>query len=395
MLGNRYRQWMYDWETRLTTRDTNRVVRPFEWGEDWAHHWPLVNGDFAAAGGDPGRFLCELNERIVARSDEFFSYRTPEDFHLETREVQRGKADRRLEQAAFLRFTSPAETPYPENNVANARWFPAKGSPQGVKPRLSNTSSTARLEALPLPHDDPANSKDLTKRAVVVLPQWNSDQWGHNALCRIFNRLGISALRLSMPYHDVRMPAELERADYAVSANVGRTLDAGRQAVIDIRCCLDWLERQGYTDLGIVGTSLGSCYAFLASAHDRRLRVNAFNHGSTSFGDVVWTGQSTRHIRAGVEAVIDRERLRTAWLAISPISYFDKFSRWPKKSLVIYAKYDLTFLPELSRQTVEEFRRWHLDHRVAVLPCGHYTTGETPFKFLDAWHLARFLSQAF
>jgi hypothetical protein len=256
--------------------------------------------------------------------------------------------------------------------------------------------ATARLEAVPLRHDDRPQSKSATKkRAVIVLPQWNSDQWGHNALCRIFNRLGISALRLSMPYHDVRMPKELERADYAVSANVGRTLDAGRQAVIDIRCCLDWLEQQGYTELGIVGTSLGSCYAFLASAHDKRLRVNAFNHASTYFGDVVWTGQSTRHIRAGAEQVIDRERLRTAWLAISPYSYFDKFSRWPKKSLIVYAKYDLTFLPEFSVQTVEEFRHWNLDHRVAVLPCGHYTTGETPFKFIDAWYLARFLAKAF
>ena len=31
-----------------------------------------------------------------------------------------------------------------------------------------------------------------------------------------------------MPYHDIRMPAEIGRADYAVSANIGRTLDAGK-----------------------------------------------------------------------------------------------------------------------------------------------------------------------
>src|SRR5947209_12374570 len=99
MLRNRYKQWMYGWETRLTTRDTNRVVRPFEWGEQWARGWPLVNGDFASAGADPGRFLCELNKRIVEHSDEFFSYSTPRDFRLETREVPRGKEDSRLQQA--------------------------------------------------------------------------------------------------------------------------------------------------------------------------------------------------------------------------------------------------------------------------------------------------------
>jgi len=228
---------------------------------------------------------------------------------------------------------------------------------------------------------------------VVVLPQWNSDAEGHNGLCRIFNVLGISALRLSLPYHDVRKPAEIERADYAVSANVGRTIDAARQAVIDVRCCLDWLEQQGYRQLGIVGTSLGSCYAFIAAAHEPRLRTCVFNHASTYFADVVWTGQSTRHIRAGIEGAIDLDRLRQAWLAISPMSYFDAFQRYPRKSLMVYASYDLTFLPEFSRQIVEEFRRRQLDCKVAVLPCGHYSCGEAPFKYMDAWYMARFLER--
>ena len=66
---------------------------------------------------------------------------------------------------------------------------------------------------------------------------------------------------------------------------------------MDIRCCLDWLEEQGYEQFGVLGTSLGSCYAFIAAAMDPRLQVCAFNHASMAFGDVVWTGQSTRHIR--------------------------------------------------------------------------------------------------
>ncbi|HET9698829.1 MAG TPA: abhydrolase domain-containing 18, partial [Terriglobales bacterium] len=56
---------------------------------------------------------------------------------------------------------------------------------------------------------------------------------------------------------------------------------------------------------------------------------------------------------------------------------------------------DLTFLPEFSKQTVAEFKKWNLDAKVAVLPCGHYTTGETPYKYMDAWHLSRFVRAAF
>jgi len=366
-----YARWMYDWETRLASADNNRVVRPLEWGIEWTRAWPCRNGFLPASGGaECERYLREYNRRAIASSDEFFAYKTPGDFRLETRELEvfstRETPDPALEakvrgkRGEFLRFTSPVDTPYAENNQANARWFPANGS-----------------------------------SALVLLPHWNSDALAYTSLCRVLNRLGISVLRLSMPYHDIRRPAEIRRADYAVSANIGRTLDAARQGVIDARCSLDWLEGQGYKRLGIVGTSLGSCYAFLAAAHDRRIQVAAFNHAATYFSDVVWHGQSTRHILQALEAQIDLERLRGLWAAISPMSYFRQFARWPKQSLVVYARYDLTFLPEFSRQAVAEFRRCGLDPKVAALPCGHYSTGESPYKYMDGYFLASFLGRGF
>ncbi|MGA2981179.1 MAG: abhydrolase domain-containing 18 [Terriglobales bacterium] len=374
-MPSRYAQWMYDWETRLTSVDNNRVVRPLDWGLDWTHSWPGRNGGPSGRGSgldsrDLLEYFSRFNDRIIGASDDFYSYQKPSDFRLERREVQvfstREVPDPRLEEkvrgthAEFLRFTSPIATPFPENNLVNARWFPARG-----------------------------------RRAVVLLPHWNSDAISYTSLCRVMNWMGIAVLRLSMPYHDIRRPAEIDRADYAVSANIGRTLDSVRQGVIDVRCCLDWLEAQGYNRLGIVGTSLGSCYAFIATAHDPRIQVAAFNHASTYFADVVWHGQSTRHIREGLETAIDLENLRQVWRAVSPMVYFDKFSRWPRRSLIIYAKYDMTFLPEFSEQVVEEFEKHNLDHKVVVLPCGHYTMGETPYKYMDGWQLVSFLRTAF
>jgi dienelactone hydrolase len=368
---SRYAQWMYDWETRLTSVDNNRVVRPLDWGLDWTRNWPGRNGGPASPGArDLLEYFSRFNDRIIQASDDFYSYRKPTDFRLERREVQvfstREVPDPRFEEkvrgthAEFLRFTSPVRTPFPENDLVNARWFPARG-----------------------------------RRAVVLLPHWNSDAISYTSLCRVLNWMGIAVLRLSMPYHDIRRPAEIDRADYAVSANIGRTLDSVRQGVIDVRCCLDWLEAQGYNRLGIVGTSLGSCYAFIATAHDPRIQVAAFNHASTYFADVVWHGQSTRHIREGLETAINLEDLRHVWRAVSPMVYFDKFSRWPRRSLIIYARYDMTFLPEFSEQVVEEFEKHNLDHEVVVLPCGHYTLGETPYKYMDGWQLVSFLRTAF
>jgi hypothetical protein len=316
---------MYEWETRLTTRDENRVVRPLEWGFEWIEPFLETHG-FAEAVPSPEvardpvaaeAAMVRINHLLIRHSDKFFGYERPTDFRLEERHPQlfptnvrpetlakdaamrELAAEGKLATAQYLRFTSPERTPYPENNQVNARWYPAPA------------------------HKDPTRPK----QAIVVLPQWNSDGLGHNSLCTIFNRMGISALRLSMPYHDIRRPAELERSDYAVSANIGRTLSACRQAVVDIRCCVDWLEEQGYEQFGVLGTSLGSCYTFLASAHDPRLRVNAFNHASTAFGDVTWAGQSTRHVKQALEnAGLDQQRVRELWAAASPCYYYPKFA---------------------------------------------------------------------
>jgi dienelactone hydrolase len=399
MLTGTYARWMYRWETKLTTRDENRVVRPLEWGFEWIEPFleacglggaipspEALRDDEAAEAA-----MIRINQSLIHRSDTFFSYRRPTDFRLETRAPQlfptnvrpetlakdavlrQQAADGRIAPAQFLRFTSPERTPYPENDLVNARWYPAPA------------------------HKDPARPK----QAIVVMPQWNADAFSHNALCTLFNRMGVSALRLSKPYHDIRRPTELERSDYAVSANIGRTLSACRQAVVDIRCCIDWLEGQGYEHFGVLGTSLGSCYGFLASAHDRRIRVNAFNHCSTAFGDVVWAGQSTRHIRQAVEqAGLTQERLRALWSAVSPLSYFARFAGedaggTDKKVLLVYADYDLTFPREYSLEVVAALRRHGVDFDRRVLPCGHYTTGEAPFKYIDGWHLGWFVYRAY
>ena len=390
MLSKLYAKWMYAWETALTTRDTNRIVRPLEWGFDWLQDFsPPAPAHTAAAADTPVddyERMIAVNADIVARAEEFFGYQTPTDFRLEARhpqlfptnvrpetlqedaEIKRQAETGELEEAEFLRFTSPVRTRYPENDTVNARWYPAHPHTQNGKPR----------------------------QAMIVMPQWNADAFSHNALCTLFNRFGISCLRLSKPYHDIRRPAELERSDYAVSANVGRTTEACRQAVVDIRSCIDWLELQGYEQFGVLGTSLGSCYAFIAAAFDPRLQVCAFNHASTWVGDVVWAGQSTRHIRAAFEqAGLTQDQVRKIFSGVSPMSYMDRFAATPKRALVVHATYDLTFPLEYSLDVLKNFDALNIDYVSKVLPCGHYTTGETPYKYIDGWYLGSFIYSSF
>jgi hypothetical protein len=64
------------------------------------------------------------------------------------------------------------------------------------------------------------------------------------------------------------------------------------------------------------------------------------------------------------------------------------------RTLLVYARYDLTFPVDLSRMLVREFRARQLPHEVSVLPCGHYSTGSAPFKYFDGFVLTRFLRSA-
>jgi len=202
----------------------------------------------------------------------------------------------------------------------------------------------------------------------------------------------MSALRLSLPYHHQRMPPELHRADYIVSSNVARTVQVCRQAVLDARRAIAWLASEGYERIGILGTSLGSCLALLTTAHEPLIRAEALNHISPYFADVVWRGLSTEHVRQGLDGHIDLDTLRDLWKPISPWWYLDRLR--DRQTLLVYAKYDLTFPVDLSEELVREFGKRQVPHEVAVLPFGHYTTGKTPFKYWDGWILTRFLKRA-
>ena len=335
------------WERRLASVTTNRVVRPFEWGLDWIS----PNGHTRS----PLEHLRGWVDEAMRDTSAFFDTPPTRDYTLEPASPdQRSRGE-----AGTLRFPSALTTPHPDNNIVHARWFPP------ARPRAGN------------------------QRAVVLLPQWNADADGHIALARVLARAGISALRMSLPYHDARMPSELERADYIVSANLARTIQVCRQAVLDARRAVAWLAMQGYERIGILGTSLGSCLALLTSAHEPRIRAQALNHVSPWFADVVWRGLSTAHVRAGLDGHIDLAQLRDLWRPISPFSYLDRVR--DVRTLLVYARYDLSFPVDLSRSLVEEFRRRALPHQVAVLPCGHYSTGAAPFKYVDGYVLTRFL----
>ena len=349
------RPLMHHLERRLHARDVSlRVAHPFEWGLEFLSEEVEPVSLAAVAGSnrvataprsapnEPLEFIRQYNAKHISNSEAFFtpSPSQPEDFDFD---------------GFWLRFPSSITTPYENNNTVGARFFPVAGD-----------------------------------KAVIVSAQWNGQADSHITLCGALNRVGVSALRISLPYHDQRMPDGFTRADYTVSANIGRTIQSVRQAVLDIRRAADWLFAQGYKQVGVMGSSIGSCVSWLAFIHDERLSTGVFNMVSSWFGDVVWRALTTSHIRRELETQLTAEQIREAWKVISPSAHAHRLSAIRRPALCISNKYDLTFLPDLSEIFLDDCRRHSVPTEIKYLPCGHYTIGRTPFKYVDAFHIVNF-----
>jgi hypothetical protein len=359
------RRVIHNWELKLSQKDKNRIVRPFDWGIEHLSHAFAKSSEPAASAvhygatpGDARAIIAEFNNRVIADSHEFFAAPAVRDYLLE---------------GELLKFTSAVRTPYEENNTAYGRYFPVPSREGGTVGASSDEVERAR------------------GRAVVVLPHWNAKSQEHVGLCRILSRAGIAALRMTLPYHEQRTPPGFERADCMVSANVGMTLQSMRQAVLDTRSAIDWLQSRGYDRIGIIGTSIGSCIGFLTFIHEKRLRTGVYNHVSSYFGDVVWRGITTAHVRKGLEQELTREEVRQVWLSISPNAYIHRLRNDRRRALLISGRYDLSFTPDLSQLLFEECDRQGVGLDRKLIPCGHYTLGRAPFRYYVGYLIVSYL----
>jgi len=322
------------YEHRRWTADDNRRVFPFEWGTEH------IGGRREEP--DPRGFLDSWAQFTVENSADWFATNPAEDYRLND---------------GVLTFSSQVESPWPENNLVHARFFPAKKSGP----------------------------------AVVVLPNWNAKWDGQVDLCRWLNRWGVTALRLSLPYHDRRRIPGHERADYLVGPNIGLTLQANRQAVTDTRRCLRWLESQGYTRLGLLGTSIGSSIGYITLAHDALLRAGAFLHVSTYFADVVASGMSTMHVWESLRTKVTLDELRRYWSPISPYPYVLRGLGSEKPTYMVCGLYDPTFWWEYTEQMLATLKDNGTNHKALVLHCGHYSLELPPWSWVAGFRLAEFL----
>ena len=326
----RYEQMRFD-------QEPNRRRLPFAWGLEH------MGGD--PTDSNPRAFLDRFVEETVSHSDAWYAATPADDYALD---------------GDVLTFTSAIASPWPENNRVHAQLFRARRSGP----------------------------------AVVVLAQWNARWEEQQSVCHWLRKLGITAVKMSLPYHDRRAIPGHPRADHLVGPNIGLTMQAGRQAVVDVRRTLRWLEQQGYDRLGVLGTSIGSAIGFITMCHEPALRAGAFLHASTYFGEVVSHGLTTTNVWESLSAGVSRDELRRYWSPISPFPYISKLRGAERRILLITGRYDPTFWPEFTEALLQELRNEQVGFESLSLPCGHYSMGVLPFSYIAGYRFGKFLQRA-
>ncbi len=271
--------------------------------------------------------------------------------------------------------------------------------------KLPDTLPTVRLKKKLLSFDsvyptieDPINNTVRgyiaearnSKKAVISLPHWGSDGITYDRICEVFKLFKLTAVRVSLPYHDQRKPKYMPGSEGIFSSNLGRTIRVMKQSVIDVRCVVAWLSNRGYEEIYIMGTSVGSSVAFITAAHEPLLNKASFYLGGSDLTDIAWTGIGLSHIKKGIEPEVSLTDLRKIWSIVSPISFAKKLANRHIPLRFTNAKYDAVVEPKWTQALLNELDIYKTQYVSSWLPCGHYSFGDFPFYLINLIQAIRF-----
>lgn len=232
-----------------------------------------------------------------------------------------------------------------------------------------------------------------SRKALIVFHPWNAKK-RNRIISKFFSQRGITVVEIVMPYHMERQRPGSTHADYMLSPNLGRTIQAVRQAVWDGQRLIRCLKISGYDNISVLGISLGSWVAGLVAAHDPAVSKASLLLSAGSLADMVWTGRATRCIRESLEHNISLVDLRKAWSPLNLENYARGLTRADLDLQLVLAMRDRVVLPELSAKFVNRLKQAGGSPDVLELNCGHYSLALPPYSMLAGLRLNRFLNRA-
>lgn len=190
-----------------------------------------------------------------------------------------------------VRFPSPVESKYKENNTVHAEYYRPKG--EGPFP------------------------------GVIVLDILGGDQTLSRMQATLLAQKKIAALFVQMAYYGPRRPAGARIR--LIMPDIEHSVNGVQQTVLDVRRATAWLEARPEIDakrLGIMGTSLGSFIGTLSAEMEPKLRRVVILLGGGGLVDAFYEHPKAGPYRRLYEAAGgSKEKLAELIAPVDPITY--------------------------------------------------------------------------
>ena len=241
-----------------------------------------------------------------------------------------------------LVFSSPVETPWPENNTVPAEYY---------VPRAA--SAAAKVPA------------------AVVLDIMDGSAILPRMMARAAAQNGLAALYLPMPYYNARRPPDRAH-EQVLGDDPTRATDGIRQTVMDVRRAKAILASRPELDaqrLGITGISMGGIMTALAAGVDGEFaRVVPVLAGG-DLATIVFHAHETRKLRALMTAKgIDRDAAAEALARVEPLNFASRIGA--DRCLMINAANDEVIPKETTVRLHEALGK----PSIVWIPAGHYSS---------------------
>jgi dienelactone hydrolase len=246
-----------------------------------------------------------------------------------------------------LRYPSPVTSPHPENNTVHAEYYRPRGKG-------------------PFP-------------GVIVLDITGGDQSLSRLISTQLAQNQIAGLFVQMAYYGPRRPPGTKLR--LMSPDIGHTLKAVRQTVLDLRRAAAWLESRPEIDaqrLGILGTSLGSFMSALVGEMEPRLGRVVVLLGGGGLVDAYYDHPQGAAMRKVFETLGGNKEMLARWIApADPITCAANLKS--RQLLIIAGKQDEIVPPSAA------LALWKAsgEQKIVWFDCGHYTAA---FYFVPAMH---------
>lgn len=220
-----------------------------------------------------------IEQHAAASRDEYFHAprAMPGEYALGT-----GKRTR-------LRWPSPVETAWPDNNHTHVDYYPCPAGPAAP--------TVLMLHAL-----------------------MSASDAGYRRWAARFNERGWNACFLHLPYHYSRKPSWRMNGELAITPDMVRTAEGLRQGVSEARQLMALLRGHGCTQFALWATSYGGWIGALLLSVEQGFRWAALMAPIVDVGHAIWHSPAGAALRRELKRVgIDQAQVSPHFRLVSPM----------------------------------------------------------------------------